>query len=207
MTGPVLTTLNKAVEDGEFVGYGVGRDEDLILSHLQFADDTIIIGKRSGSNIFATKEILQIFELIFGLKVNLNKSKLVGINVESSWLEDAEDALNCNLGGLPFRYLGLPIGADPKKLKTWDPVNNFVRQRISSWKNRYLSMESRLVLLKSVMTALLIYFLSFFKAPPGIISLIESLFKIFLWGGGVGWQGKFIGLNGTKYVNQKRMGD
>ncbi|MCI82897.1 RNA-directed DNA polymerase (Reverse transcriptase), partial [Trifolium medium] len=35
--------MNKAVEDMEFTGYGVGMDEDLIISHLQFADDTIII--------------------------------------------------------------------------------------------------------------------------------------------------------------------
>ncbi|MCI57022.1 putative non-LTR retroelement reverse transcriptase, partial [Trifolium medium] len=45
-------------------------------------------------------------------------------------------------------------------------------------------MGGRLVLLKSVLTALPIYFLSFFKAPSDIISLIESLFKKFLWGGG-----------------------
>jgi hypothetical protein len=44
-------------------------------------------------------------------------------------------------------------------------------------------MGGRLVLLKSVLTALPIYFLSFFKAPSGIISQIESLFKNFLWGG------------------------
>jgi hypothetical protein len=33
--------------------------------------------------------------------------------------------------------------------------------------------------------ALPVYFLSFFKAPSGIISKLESLFKRFLWGGGV----------------------
>jgi hypothetical protein len=44
-------------------------------------------------------------------------------------------------------------------------------------------MGGRLVLLKSVLSALPIYFLSFFKAPSGIISQLESLFKKFLWGG------------------------
>jgi hypothetical protein len=44
-------------------------------------------------------------------------------------------------------------------------------------------MGGRIVLLKSVLSALPIYFLSFFKVPPGIISSIESLFKNFLWGG------------------------
>ncbi|KAK2414519.1 hypothetical protein QL285_037103 [Trifolium repens] len=44
-------------------------------------------------------------------------------------------------------------------------------------------MGGRLVLLKSVLSSILVYFLSFFKAPTGIISLIESIFKAFLWGG------------------------
>jgi hypothetical protein len=40
-----------------------------------------------------------------------------------------------------------------------------------------------LVLLKSVLTSLPVYALSFFKAPSGIISIIESIFNKFFWGG------------------------
>jgi hypothetical protein len=39
------------------------------------------------------------------------------------------------------------------------------------------------VLIKSVLSSLPVYFLSFFKAPAGIITKLESLFKQFLWGG------------------------
>jgi hypothetical protein len=175
--------MSKAVSDREFVGYGVGRDEELTISHLQFADDTLVIGKRRWGNIFTMKATLQLFELISGLKVNFHKSELIGINIEDSWLRDAAAVLNCKVGCLPFNYLGLPIGANPRKTRTWEPVINSLRKRLLSWKNRALSMGGRLVLLKSVLTALPIYFLSFFKAPSGIISLLESLFKKFLWGG------------------------
>ncbi|MCH83014.1 LINE-1 reverse transcriptase like [Trifolium medium] len=175
--------MDKAVADGSFVGYGVGRDESLSVSHLQFADDTLIIGRKSWTNIFAMKAILQLFELISGLKVNFHKSVLLGINVNDSWTKDAASALNCKVGELPIKYLGLPIGADPRRLKTWEPVIIALRKRLSSWSYRSLSMGGRLVLLKSVLSALPIYYLSFFKMPPGIISLIESLFKKFLWGG------------------------
>ncbi|GAU48120.1 hypothetical protein TSUD_141420 [Trifolium subterraneum] len=44
-------------------------------------------------------------------------------------------------------------------------------------------MGGRLVLIKFVLSSIPVYFLSFFKAPTGIISLIESIFKAFLWGG------------------------
>ncbi|MCI00811.1 transposon TX1 putative protein, partial [Trifolium medium] len=46
------------------------------------------------ANVFAMKAILQLFELIFGLKVNFHKSVLAGINVNDSWLKEAASALN-----------------------------------------------------------------------------------------------------------------
>jgi hypothetical protein len=43
-------------------------------------------------------------------------------------------------------------------------------------------MGGRLILLKSILFSISMYFLSFFKAPTGIISLMKSIFKAFLWG-------------------------
>jgi len=72
----------------------------------------------------------------------------------------------------------------------------------------FLSFGGRLVLLKSVMSSLPVYFLSFFKAPTGIISSIESIFKRFFFGGGGGVRniGKQLGLNGNLFVFQRWMG-
>jgi hypothetical protein len=39
------------------------------------------------------------------------------------------------------------------------------------------------VILKSVLSAILVYFIPIFKAPTGIISKLESLFKQFILGG------------------------
>ncbi|MCH83704.1 glutamate-gated kainate-type ion channel receptor subunit GluR5 [Trifolium medium] len=82
------------------------------------------------------------------MKVNFNKSELIGINVQSSWLHDAAETLNCKVGNFPTKYLGLPIGCDPRKNRTWEPVISSLRKKLSSWKCRSLSMGGRLVLLK-----------------------------------------------------------
>ena len=58
-----------------------------------------------------------------------------------------------------------------------------IKSRLSSWKSIHLSFGGHLVLLKSVLTSLLVYALSFFKAPSGIIASIESLLIRFFWGG------------------------
>jgi hypothetical protein len=119
-----------------------------------------------------------------GLKVNFHKSMLVGVNVAESWLVEAVAVLGCSVGRIPFLYLGLPIGGDARRLSFWDPVVNKIRSQLSGWKSRFLSYGGRLVLLKSVLTSLPIYALSFFIAPSGIISSIESLLNEFFWGGG-----------------------
>lgn len=76
-----------------------------------------------------------------------------------------------------MKYLGLPIGANLRKLSTWDPVVEMVRKRLRGWDNLY--MGGGLMILKFVLSAISIYYLSFFKAPIGIISKIEALFNYF----------------------------
>ncbi|GAU41975.1 hypothetical protein TSUD_306810 [Trifolium subterraneum] len=91
--------------------------------------------------------------------------------------------LHCKLGHIPFMYLGLPIGGNAKRQSFWSSLVDKIRCKLSLWKSRHLSMGGRLVLLKSVLSSIPVYFLSFFKAPTGTISLLESIFKAFLWGG------------------------
>ncbi|GAU16047.1 hypothetical protein TSUD_339180 [Trifolium subterraneum] len=102
-----------------------------------------------------------------GLNVNFNKSLLVGVNIPDSWLGEAASALSCRVGKIPFLYLGLSIGGDPRRINFWEPVLDRLKSRLSGWQSRFLSFGGRLILLKSVLTSLSVYALSFFKAPPG----------------------------------------
>ena len=55
-----------------------------MLSHLQFVDDTLLLGVKSWANVRALREILVLFENMSGLKVNYHKGMLVGINIAES---------------------------------------------------------------------------------------------------------------------------
>jgi len=157
----------------------VGGTNPVVVSHLQFVDDTLLIGNKSWANVRVLRVGLVLFEAMSGLKVNFHKSSLVGVNIDASWLSEAASVLGCKVGKVPFLYLGLPIGGDPRRLLFWEPIVNRIKSRLSGWHSRFLSFCGRLILLRSVLTALPVYALSFFKAPSGILSSIESLLNKF----------------------------
>jgi len=175
--------MKAMVENNLFTGYTVGTVNNVVVSHLQFADDTLLVGNKSWANVRALRAALINFESMSGLKVNFHKSLLVGINISDSWITEAATVLSCKVGKIMFMYLGLPIGGNSRRLSFWDSIVNRIKSRLSGWNNRFLSFDGCLILLKAVLTSLPIYALSFFKAPSGIISSIESLLNNFFWGG------------------------
>jgi hypothetical protein len=178
----------KAVSLGFFKGFKVSSEVSVSL--LQYADDTLFIGEARVENLWAMKAILRWFELVSGLKVNFSKSRLIGVNVASSFMEGAANFLNCTIGTIPFVYLGLPIGANPRLSSTWDPVVKTIEKRLSSWKNRYVSLGGRVVLINSILASIPVFYLSFLKLPSKVRKIIVRIQRNFLWGGAAGVKDK-----------------
>lgn len=106
--------LVKIIQMIFFDAYQFGKGE-VKLFHIQYANDTIVVGKRSWKNIWAIKEILQLFELISDLKKNFNKSSLISLNILQSWLEKAAKFLNYKVDVASFKYLVLPVRCNHQK--------------------------------------------------------------------------------------------
>jgi hypothetical protein len=151
--------MRRAVDLNLFSGFQVGR-EGVVVSHLQYVDDTLYIGEASWENLWAVKAILRGFEMVSGLKVNFWKSNLMGINVSQEFLSSASNFLNCRIGSVPFVYLGLPVGANPRHITTWEPLIQSLRKRLGGWTNRFVSLGGRITLLNSVLNAIPIFYLS-----------------------------------------------
>ena len=179
--------VHKAADVSVFEGYVI--NDSISYSLVQFADDTVLIGKPSGNNLWGLKSILRSFELVSGLKVNFIKSKLIGINVANTFLEQACTFLHCKSESIPFTFLGLPVGANPRRRETWNPVIHKVRSRLASWKGRHLSIGGRVTLINSVLNSLPLYFFSFYKAPKVVIKELIMIQRDFLWGGKDGAHG------------------
>jgi hypothetical protein len=171
-----------AVARGRFKPFLVGRD-CLPVSILQYADDTLCIGEASVDNLWALKAVLRGFELASGLKVKFWKSCIAGINVHNDFIAMASDFLNCRVGGLPFKYLGLPVGANPRLCSTWRPMVEAIKKRFQSWGNKYISLGGRIVLINFVLNSLPIFFLSYLKMPSKVWKEVIKIQRKFFWGG------------------------
>ncbi|GAU39090.1 hypothetical protein TSUD_321610 [Trifolium subterraneum] len=92
--------MRKAVNLNLFKGFVIGRDS-VVISHLQYADDTLCIGEASVENLWTLK--------------GKRRWKIYG---------------PLRIGSIPFKYLGLPIGANPKRLTTWEPLLEHLRMPV-----------------------------------------------------------------------------
>ena len=82
---------------------------------LQYADDTVFFGEASMENVKAVKVILRRFEMVSGLRINFAKSQFGAIGQLEEWCNSTAVYLNCALLQLPFCYLGIPIGVNPRR--------------------------------------------------------------------------------------------
>ncbi|GJR58116.1 reverse transcriptase domain, reverse transcriptase zinc-binding domain protein [Tanacetum coccineum] len=152
------------------------------LSLLQYADDALFFGKWSRSNANTLIHILKCFEEASDLKVNLAKSRIFGVGVDIEKVETVASSLGCTHDSIPFLYLGLPVGKKMHFCEGWDVVINRIRDRLSAWKAKSLSIGGRLTLIKSTLGSIPLYYLSLFKAPIKVVNLLESIRARFFWG-------------------------
>ncbi|KAJ0568314.1 putative RNA-directed DNA polymerase [Helianthus annuus] len=174
--------MKKAISEGIFEGLRCTNDGPL-LSHLIYADDVIFLGKWSFGNALNLRRILRCFFLVSGLKVNLAKCSVFGVGINDEEVELMADCMNSKKGSLPFKHLGLTVGANMNLIRNWKSVIDIFKSRLSIWKAKSLSYGGRITLIKSVLNSLPTYFFSLYKAPAKVIDELERIRRSFFWSG------------------------
>ena len=95
---------------GILEGFLVGRSRTRVF-HLQFADT--IFSNAKTEVLQNLKIILLIFGHIYGLKINLAKSTLSGINMSLDKVVRLDSMLESIISNWPLPYLGLPLRRIP----------------------------------------------------------------------------------------------
>nr|GEZ24865.1 RNA-directed DNA polymerase, eukaryota, reverse transcriptase zinc-binding domain protein [Tanacetum cinerariifolium] len=171
----VVAAVNQFYLHGYCQKGGIALDYDFQLSYLFYEDDVVFLGQWRDSNLSTILHVLECFFRATGLRINLHKSSLIGIAMDSSLVDDATNKIGCMATKLPFPYLGIIIGDHMSCIKAWDNVINKVLGRLSKWKMKSLSIGGRLTLLKAMLGLTLLYYMSMFRVPLQVLKKLESV--------------------------------
>ncbi|XP_019257785.1 PREDICTED: uncharacterized protein LOC109236002 [Nicotiana attenuata] len=152
------------------------------VTHLLYADDTLVFCDAKEEELRHLKIILTIFEAVSGLHVNWRKSLIFPVN-EVTAIQRLTGVLGCTVGTLPTTYLGLPLGSKNKSLDIWSRVLERCEKRLAKWKSQYISLGGRVTLVNSVLDALPTYMMSLFPIPTKIEKRINVMRRNFIWQG------------------------
>jgi hypothetical protein len=151
--------------------------------HLQYVDDALLFLKADPHMVESLNWALLIFENISGLKINLSKSKLVPLNLDHAQGQYLASILNCSIGQLPIKYLGVNLHWKKPSKNDWQLIIDKIHKKLPLWKGKQLSLGGRLVLLNYVLSSIPLYYISLFRIPAWVLSRIDQIRKRFLWAG------------------------
>jgi len=173
----------EAKRTGRFSGILIG--EQLAITHLLFVDDVLIFCSGDRRDTRVLKEILNLFSKATGMDINVDKSSITTNHLrpeeELEILENFPFKISDLDSGL--KYLGFSLKANLYLKKDWKWLVGKVEKRLQVWSHRWLSRAGRLVLVKAVLEAIPVYWMSLSWIPKGTLELIRRIFFRFLWSG------------------------
>ncbi|WMV57474.1 hypothetical protein MTR67_050859 [Solanum verrucosum] len=104
--------LKSAQVNNRIRGFIVNEENSLgsSISHLQYADDTLVFCDAEKEQLKHLRVIFILFEAVSGLHINWGKSFIYPVN-EVPEISTLADILGGKTGELPTTYLGMPLGA------------------------------------------------------------------------------------------------
>ncbi|XP_057794871.1 uncharacterized protein LOC131011108 [Salvia miltiorrhiza] len=153
------------------------------ISHLFFADDSLLFFKASATGVRTIKNLLEEYSSASGQLVNLEKSAVSFSPCSSRQdIEMVVNTLGIRETSGHSMYLGLPTFIVRKKKVQFDYLRERVYKKLSSWKNKFFSAGGKEILIKSVIQAIPTYTMSCFKVPMAVCADIERACSNFWWG-------------------------
>jgi hypothetical protein len=175
------------------------------VTHLQYANDTILLLDLDDRSIANLKFILIAFKILSGLKINYLKSEVIVMGAPSSEQARVAQALNCKEGKFPFTYLGFPMSDRVLTLADWEGLVGSVGHRVDPWQGRFMSSAACLTLINSSLSSLTTFMTGLFLLAEGTHACFDKHLARFFWEG-IGDKRKFHWVNWPAVCRPKDQG-
>ena len=93
---------------------------------------------------------------------------MVPINVDEDSTIALAAAFGCQVGKMPFTYLGLPVGTTRPKMVDFMPLVDCMERRMIA-SSSFLNQGERLQFLNSALSSMPIFFLCDLVVPAGVL--------------------------------------
>ena len=157
--------IKKAEMEGDLQGVSLCQHGPKV-THLFFADDSLLFSKASTAAYARIQEILVVYERTFGQQVNRDKTTIFFSKATLGSTQNAiKDYLKVPIIKQYETYLGLPSLIGRNRSTSFSHIKERVWQKLKGWKEKLLSQMGREILIKAFAQAIPTYAMSCFRLP------------------------------------------
>jgi hypothetical protein len=102
------------------------------------------------------------------------------INVPEDKMSSLAADFGCQIGSMPFTYLGLPMGITKPRFQDLTPMMDKIERRLTACSS-LLSYTGQLQMVNPVLTSSATYTMCSIKLPVGVINNIDRARRQCLW--------------------------
>ncbi|KAF5465338.1 hypothetical protein F2P56_015356 [Juglans regia] len=174
--------ISKGVEEGVISGVPFARGR-IRISHLFFADDSLLFCKANAMEWGKLHNILKIYEDASGQRLNLEKTSIQFSRNTAKATQDFILSIAGVRSSMAYeKYLGLPTIVGKAREKSFRDILDRVRMRVSNQRVKFLSQAGKDIFIKAIVQALPTYSMSVFMLPAKLLRNLNSIMHNFWWG-------------------------
>lgn len=137
----------------------------------------------SDDSITNLKILLYCFECLSGLKINYHKSEVIMFCYTQEEKEKTTNMLNCKLGELPVKYLGILVSDKVLGINAFQGVPTRMMKMLDPLKGKFMTSGGMLILANSCLSNLPMYVMGFYMLPKGVPKKMDTIRAKFFWQG------------------------
>uniref|UniRef100_A0A0A9E3E3 Reverse transcriptase domain-containing protein n=1 Tax=Arundo donax TaxID=35708 RepID=A0A0A9E3E3_ARUDO len=152
------------------------------VSHLLFADNSLILMKASEANAEQLQSILDLYESSSGQKINKEKSAVMfSRNTKANRRDSIKRTLAMTSEMVNEKYLGLPVYVSHSKKKAFQYLKDRIWNRIQGWREKLLSKARKEILIKAVAQAIPTYAMACFDLTKSFRDDASAMICRYWW--------------------------
>lgn len=149
------------------------------ISHLLFADDSLLFFKVQAEQAMKVKQVLQEYARSTGQLINPSKCSIMfGESCPVLERDKIKHVLEVAQENFEAKYLGLPTPDRRMHKGKFKSLQANLAKRILEWDDNHQSQAAKETLIKAVAQALPVYGMGVFKLPFGLCDELEKMIRI-----------------------------